>query len=736
MSPAQRLPVLILEPPRAVAGSQPVSAEGARDRHHAGIPGGRAAGRNGLEHRSRSPPGRDPERHGGAELGRRSSSASSRKGGGLFVVLGERANWGTDSNDLLPGVPGNVVDRPGRGGALAELDYSHPVLEMFKAPRSGNLSTARFFRYRAHHDEAGAAAATKKASRRRRSRVIARFDDGAVAMAERTIGSGQVMLWTSTLDNYWNDLALQAGVSAVRARGRCGTSRPTKSRRTGSRSAAWSIPAICCGRPASACRAGTGAMVLTPAGQRIEQSGTPTPVQLDEPGFYEVHGRSNQAGHGHRRVEPRHGRIGSRRCSTRRSSARLWPARPGSDEPGSRGRRGDDAGRSGAAPEFLVVSADGRHRAARHRNGDLEPHEGPRRRHADHSDRDRLTRTFTAIRRAWLSHERRAHVISSPNSFSRRSAPASTRLAAVRRPTSSPRLDGTRPARPDDLADRWVNELDRHGVRARRADRERARRRRVGRARGRASSVAVRRVLHARPDGAGRGGRGDARARRVRLRTHMPVPRDAALFAARSASYERSSRSRRTRPGTAVFVHCGALSVGVRKKLGLPSRFDVRHGNPLDVQALAAEFPARAVHHSALRRRASSRGAARRRTCARTCISTPRARTDGWRTTLALTLADVFRQALKVAGPDRLLFGTDSSFFPRGWNREIYDAQLGALDAGRCRRQRPEAHFRGQFRPIVPRVNRLLTAPFGATMRLILGRQLWLTNRCPPTDRS
>ncbi len=37
-------------------------------------------------------------------------------------------------------------------------------------------------------------------------------------------------------------------------------------------------------------------MILTPAGQRIEQSGTPTPVQLALPGFYEVHGRSNQSG--------------------------------------------------------------------------------------------------------------------------------------------------------------------------------------------------------------------------------------------------------------------------------------------------------------------------------------------------------------------------------------------------------------------------------------------------------
>jgi hypothetical protein len=44
-----------------------------------------------------------------------------------------------------------------------------------------------------------------------------------------------------------------------------------------------------------------------------------------------------------------------------------------------------------------------------------------------------------------------------------------------------------------------------------------------------------------------------------------------------------------------------------------------------------------------------------------------------------LDLATVFRRALDVAGARRLLFGTDSSFFPRGWNREIFDAQVQAL---------------------------------------------------------
>ena len=44
-----------------------------------------------------------------------------------------------------------------------------------------------------------------------------------------------------------------------------------------------------------------------------------------------------------------------------------------------------------------------------------------------------------------------------------------------------------------------------------------------------------------------------------------------------------------------------------------------------------------------------------------------------------LDLRAVFRRALDVAGPQRLLFGTDSSFFPRGWNAGIFEAQSKAL---------------------------------------------------------
>jgi predicted TIM-barrel fold metal-dependent hydrolase len=49
--------------------------------------------------------------------------------------------------------------------------------------------------------------------------------------------------------------------------------------------------------------------------------------------------------------------------------------------------------------------------------------------------------------------------------------------------------------------------------------------------------------------------------------------------------------------------------------------------------------------------------------------------------TPGLTLEHVFKTALAVVGPTRLIFGSDSSFFPRGWNSLVYEKQKSALDA-------------------------------------------------------
>jgi predicted TIM-barrel fold metal-dependent hydrolase len=126
------------------------------------------------------------------------------------------------------------------------------------------------------------------------------------------------------------------------------------------------------------------------------------------------------------------------------------------------------------------------------------------------------------------------------------------------------------------------------------------------------------------------------------------------------------------RYGRAVFVHCGVLSIGVRRKLGLPSPFDLRLGDPLAVAAMAVHYPEVPVvipHFGA--------GLFREALMAATSapnILIDTSSSNSWiKLHPHLTLRDVYARALDVIGPSRLLFGTDSSFFPRGWQKAIHD---------------------------------------------------------------
>jgi hypothetical protein len=135
-------------------------------------------------------------------------------GGGVLLIAGDQlpaGTWGGEWSSALPGTLGPVVDRAGEaGGTLAWIDYDHPVFDVFNAPRSGDFATARFLRYRRLTVRADSArrssAAADTASG---SHVLARFDDGAPALVEQRVGRGKLLVWTSTLDSYWNDLALQ-----------------------------------------------------------------------------------------------------------------------------------------------------------------------------------------------------------------------------------------------------------------------------------------------------------------------------------------------------------------------------------------------------------------------------------------------------------------------------------------------------------------------------------------------
>jgi predicted TIM-barrel fold metal-dependent hydrolase len=131
--------------------------------------------------------------------------------------------------------------------------------------------------------------------------------------------------------------------------------------------------------------------------------------------------------------------------------------------------------------------------------------------------------------------------------------------------------------------------------------------------------------------------------------------------------------------GGAVFAHCGYLSIEARGKLGLRTAVDVRFGDPLALAVTAAAFPAVPVivpHFGGGFFREALMAA---ESCPNIVFDT--SSSNSWiRFVPGLTLTEVFRRALAIVGPDRLLFGTDSSFFPRGWRRVIHGAQQTILD--------------------------------------------------------
>ena len=255
------------------------------------------------------------------------------------------------------------------------------------------------------------------------------------------------------------------------------------------------------------------------------------------------------------------------------------------------------------------------------------------------------------------------------------------------------------PGDPAALADRWVAELDRHQV---------SRTALIASVPGDAASVAVAIDRHPRrfvgffmadPT------RADAVAQAAAALENGL--RTICLFPAMHHFHVHDQRAQAlfelaaSRPGTAVFVHCGVLSVGVRKQLGLPSAFDIRFGSPLDLHGLAARFPQVPIiipHFGAGLLREALMVAD---LCPNVLVDT--SSSNRWiKYHPGLTLAEVFRRALDVMGPDRLLFGSDSSFFPRGWVTDVYAQQAAALDAISASAEVREKIFSGNFARIFP----------------------------------
>jgi len=119
-----------------------------------------------------------------------------------------------------------------------------------------------------------------------------------------------------------------------------------------------------------------------------------------------------------------------------------------------------------------------------------------------------------------------------------------------------------------------------------------------------------------------------------------------------------------------VLIHFGVLGGG-----GGPA-YDLHNLNPLSLWSVCADFPT-------LRFVIPHFGACFWRELLQLCWQCPNVFVDTsgsnqWMRWMPeeLTLKDLFRKAVETIGPERLIFGTDSSYFPRGFAEEYLREQL------------------------------------------------------------
>ncbi|MBI4640300.1 MAG: amidohydrolase family protein [Candidatus Tectomicrobia bacterium] len=154
--------------------------------------------------------------------------------------------------------------------------------------------------------------------------------------------------------------------------------------------------------------------------------------------------------------------------------------------------------------------------------------------------------------------------------------------------------------------------------------------------------------------------------------------------------------------GTTVFVHFGLLRIGIRDLLGLPSKFDLRYSNPIDLHKIALDFPDVnfVVPHFGCGYFREILMVAD--LCKNVHVDT--SSSNSWIKFLPstnLTLEGVFKKTLDVLGPSRILFGTDSTFFPRGWRSDIFNEQVKIVHSLGVTKEDAEKIFGGNLRHIL-----------------------------------
>ncbi|MFA6544242.1 MAG: BatA domain-containing protein [Limisphaerales bacterium] len=145
-----------------------------------------------------------------------------KRGGGLLIFPGARINAAfynsqlATARKLLPatfGEPHGDANQEEKYFTFQTKDYDHPIVALWNDGSAGTLASAHFFRafelnlLSAPQDETGGKSHT--AFNLAAPKSILRFSDGSIAMAERALGLGRVVMFASTADTAWNDLAVR-----------------------------------------------------------------------------------------------------------------------------------------------------------------------------------------------------------------------------------------------------------------------------------------------------------------------------------------------------------------------------------------------------------------------------------------------------------------------------------------------------------------------------------------------
>lgn len=152
-----------------------------------------------------------------------------------------------------------------------------------------------------------------------------------------------------------------------------------------------------------------------------------------------------------------------------------------------------------------------------------------------------------------------------------------------------------------------------------------------------------------------------------------------------------------------VYAVCEAKGIPVIIHFGISinATHDLRYGNPIDLSGPALRYPSVhwiIPHFGAGFFRETLMVAVQHQN-----VYIDTSSSNNWVTwdPHRFTVADLFRRTVDAVGSERLLFGTDSSFFPRGYRTNILNDQLAICDNLGLSPEQIDSIFCGNIRRVL-----------------------------------